>query len=151
MATGGKKVQITLDNRCYPDEAILATCYRFLEDVYVFLEKKSSSSFTTVSLSPKSKKDSERIVEEFKNELINNTLRYRISARNKETRDYIVKTALFFSQPKEVVDEFLFEDLEKTGGKQENWESDPLEIAIPWEEKYGKTTKKKQPQTKNKT
>jgi len=136
-----KSMVLRVDKDYYPKEAVLATCYRFLEDNYIFLERVSSSGKDIkVSITPKRARKLKNLEAEFKNELVSNTLRYKIAERNKKLREYIVKTALFFSQPKETIDSLLFED---SSQKEQDWEKDPLGIAIPWEEKYGKKKKPK--------
>lgn len=131
-----KEIVIRLDSDCYPKEAILATCYRFIDNNYIFLEREQGPrKKIRVSITPKHAKNVVNLEREFKNELVNNSLRCKIAEKNKKLREYIVKTALFFSQPKETIDSLLFED---SGKKERDWEKDPLEIAIPWEEKYGK-------------
>jgi His-Xaa-Ser system protein HxsD len=134
MAT--TRISLSLNTKIYPEEAVLASCYCFLDKLYVFLENPKKNTIT-VHLTSKDNKDITKMKGEFQNELVNNVLRYNIAQRNKDLRQYIVKTALFFSQPKETIDELLFDDLNLEGG-QDNWQEDPLDIAVPWEEKYDK-------------
>lgn len=131
-----KSVVLKVDEGCYPKEAVLATCYQFLEHNYVFLERPAGSKkFIKVSITPKKNKEIKSLAGEFKNELIHNALRHSIAEKNKKLREYVVKTALFFAQPKDTIDGLLFDG---SSQKEQDWEKDPLEIAIPWEEKYGK-------------
>lgn len=133
-----KKVSIDLSQEYYPKEAVIITCCQFLRDNYVFLEKRKD---IRVMLTPKKAGGLQKIEREFRNELINNTLRYYISQKNKGIREYIVKTALFCSQPEEAADDLLLKELE--GAQAAGWQEDPLGIAIPWEEKNRKNKDKK--------
>ncbi len=72
------------------------------------------------------------LIGEFKNELLNYVLRLSIAKNTGKIRDAIVERALFSAlSPQE------------TGkkGAEEVFEEDPLGIALPWEEKYGKEKK----------
>jgi len=114
MQIKSKKLKINkeiifLDSSLYPLEAVYTTCYTFLDRFYIFLDKKDNK--IEISLEPKERKENLRNIKgEFINELINNSLRYMISKRNQKIREYIVKTALFFSQPQEELDEFLISE-----------------------------------------
>lgn len=131
---------ITVDREYYPKEAIITTCCRFLGDNYIFLENEGNATIR-VTLTPKrTTAEFKKIKGEFKNELIDNTLRYNISQRNKEIRECIIKTALFFSQPHEAAGDSPFKELEEA--QMQDWKEDPLGIAIPWQEKHKRRSKK---------
>ena len=123
----------------YPLEAVYGTAYVFLDKAYLFLDSSSSKKIE-VSLKGK-KKLTEKQLEDFKgeflNELLNYSLRVNLSTSNRRIREYIVSQALFSSLGEE---ELAKED-------EIGYQDDPLGIAIPWEEKYKKkselTTKKK--------
>lgn len=136
-----RSIVVKLEKDYYPKEAIVTTSCQFLRDNYVFLE--NDGRVIKVTLTPKEKAGSKKIKQEFQNELINNTLRYNIAQKNSRIREYIIKTALFFSQPRENTDGFLFPDKELKQAQTQDWEDDPLGIAIPWGEKRKKIKKKK--------
>ncbi len=133
-----------LKSEVYPLEAIYSTAHAFLDRTYVFLDGDPKKEIA-VSLKGKEKlnnKELERLESEFHNELLNYLLRTEVSKRNQKIREYIVGTALVSSLPTEL----LAPSLEtKTTKKEEmsDWQKDPLGIAIPWEEKYGKKKKMK--------
>jgi len=132
-----RQITIGVDLKVYPLEAVYVTSYVFLDKAYIFLDSENKNKIR-VSLKPKSdslRKSPDVIKREFMDELLNNTLRYSISNRNSKIREYIVKEALFFSQPQKGIDALIT--------KEEDWKEDPLEIAIPWEEKYSKSKKKR--------
>ncbi len=95
-----------LNSSVYPLEAILATCYVFLEDFYFFLDKSKGKIKVALRSKGKKNKNLSSFQGKFMNELLNNSLRYKISKRNQKIREYVVKTALFFSQDKDKIDKF---------------------------------------------
>ena len=142
-------VEIKLDSSNYPKEAVISTCCQFLADNYIFLEKAGSRDDVKVVLTPKetsSTKALRAIKESFQNELISNVLRYNISQRNKDLRDYIIKSALVFSQGANAASGSAVADLEQDSKKylasqSDDWKEDPLGIAVPWEDKKKKKAK----------
>ena len=144
-----KKVEIILESEHYPKEAVVTTCCQFLQDGYVFLSRAPrSKNDIKVTLTPK--QGSSLTAEEFKNELMHNALRYNIAQRNKDIREYIIKTALLYAQNVKSAQgaSSVETTQDSTPAKkyvepgEEDWKEDPLGIAIPWEEK-GKKKKAK--------
>jgi hypothetical protein len=80
------------------------------------------------------------LADRFRNELLHATLRLQISKNNKKIREYIVGTALGSSLP--VSDLFTLGKDQSKDGLVDPLD-DPLKIALPWEEKYGKKKSKK--------
>jgi len=119
-----------LNSKTYPLEAIYSTAYVFLDRAYVHLDGDPAKELA-VSLKGKekfNKKQLKKLEGEFHNELLNYLLRVEIAKRNKKVRDFIIGTALVSALPQELV----------TPSTKDNWQEDPLGIAVPWEEKYGK-------------
>lgn len=120
---------IVLRTKIYPLEAILQTCYHFVEKAYLYLDSDRSNSIVKVKITPKAKmhgKSLQLLKGDFMNELLHNALRHTISSHNKTIREYIVSRALCSALP-------------YTGPSAEEvpeYKKDPLGIAIPWEEKY---------------
>ena len=126
-----KEIIIPINPNFYSLEAVYGAAYIFLDSCYVFLDgdikkeikvhlkNKDSSSIKTNKLKG-----------EFLNELLNCSLRYKISHNNKKIREYIIATALISSSKKENIEDFQEEN--------DEWGEDPLSIAVPWEEKFGK-------------
>jgi His-Xaa-Ser system protein HxsD len=127
-----KQISFLVNQKIYPIEAIYATCYVFVDKYYLFLDKVKQC--VKIVLTPKApqKQTLALLKNEFLNELLNNTLRLKISKRNQRIREMIVKEALFFSQPKKEIDGIIASQ-ENTN---QSWQNDPQGIAIPWEEKY---------------
>ena len=122
-------IKIELDTKVYPLEAIYGASYVFIDRAYVFLDSKKANKVEVFLKSKEkvSKKQLEDLSGEFLNELLNYTLRINLSKTNKKIREYIVEQALFAAANTE-------DDLQESLG----YDDDPLGIAIPWEEKYGK-------------
>lgn len=129
-------IKIALDNKIYNIEAILNACYTFIERAYIFLDSDSQGRKITVLMKSKqnfSPKKIERLKGEFMNELLHNALRYTISKNNKKLREYIVGRALYSALPASEV---------ASSEEKLDYIEDPLGIAVPWEEKYGKKKRK---------
>lgn len=125
----------------YPLEVVYGTAYVFIDRAYLFLESKSKNKIE-VSLKGKKRLSPKKLGElkgEFLNELLNYSFRVKLAKGNKEIRGYVISQALLSAVGGGDANEENFE--EEIGHK-----NDPLGIAIPWEEKYGKDNKKK---TKN--
>jgi His-Xaa-Ser system protein HxsD len=123
-------IKFSLNLEAYPLEAIYGAAYVFIDKAYLFLDNPSSKKIEVFlkSKTQKSKKQLENLKGEFLNELLNYTLRVNLNKRNRKIREYIVNQALFSAVKQEEI-------------KQEDklgYQDDPLGIAVPWEEKYGK-------------
>jgi His-Xaa-Ser system protein HxsD len=125
-----KRIKFSLNCQIFPLEAVYATCYNFIDRVYIYLDKKGDNIL--ISLKPREEsKINPRIFEgEFRNELLHNTLRMKISQNNAKIREYIISQAVCSSLalPTEKAQESEQE-------KSYSYVEDPLGIAIPWEEK----------------
>jgi len=129
------KLVVSLNPKIYPLEAIYGTCYVFIDRAYLFLDGNPEKGIKVFlkgkeGLNPK---ELEKLVGEFKNELLNYTLRLSIAKNTKKIRETIVERALFSALSRK---EMAIE--EEEGEEEEVFKEDPLGIAIPWEKKYGK-------------
>lgn len=132
------KFSLNLQN--YPLEAIYGAAYVFIDKAYLFLDSRSAKKIE-VSLKGRkklTKKQFESLKGEFLNELLNYTLRTNLTKHNRKIREYVVSQALFSTLGEEGV---VKED--KIG-----YQDDPLGIAVPWEEKFGKKSKVKKKRKK---
>lgn len=122
---------LRLNSLIYPLEAIYLTCYTFIDRAYLFLDGDPQKEIKVTIKGKKnlSKKQLEGLAGEFLNELLNSTLRIKLGERNKKIRQYIVERALVSAAKDENLDESV------------SHLDDPLGIAVPWEEKYGKIKK----------
>lgn len=142
-----KKNVLKLNKNIYPIEAVVNTAYFFIDKIYILLDMDSNNN-TLVYLTPKNntrEKQLNTLVNEFYNELLNQKLRIKISKDTKKIREQIVSCAIVSaipvnnppSQKDELeIDKELEEILKET--EEADYLEDPLGIAVPWEEKYGK-------------
>lgn len=96
-------VEIRVNKSIAPREPLMATCCVFIDKYFVWIDLSKDKRWYQVYLTPQqggTKVDAGRLAGEFHNELISNCLRYSISARNQKIREYVVREALFFSQPR---------------------------------------------------
>ncbi|RLE07257.1 His-Xaa-Ser system protein HxsD [Candidatus Aerophobetes bacterium] len=119
------QIIIKVNPKIYPLEAIYGAAYVFLDRAYLFLDGNPEKE-VIVALKGKEKMTERKLKNlagEFYNELLNCALRQKISQNNQKIREYIVSQALLSAIEEE---------------EEEEWQKDPLGIAVPWEEKYGK-------------
>jgi len=130
-----QEIKKIIDLKLYPLEAVYGAAYLFVDRVYIFLDTQEKDKLE-VSLRAKEEVDfsPEKIEGEFMNELLNYTLRLKLSDSNKKIREQIVEQALFAALGRE-------EGILKNQEQKFEFEDDPLGIAIPWEDKYGKDKK----------
>ena len=120
-------VEFCFNLKNYPLEAVYGAAYVFIDRAYLFLDSPSPKKIS-VSLKGKkklSRKQLEALKGEFLNELLNYTVRVNLNKNNRKLREFIVSQALFSAIKDDEKGSFTYED-------------DPLGIAVPWEEKYGK-------------
>ena len=120
------QIIIKVNPKIYPLEAIYGAAYVFLDRAYLFLDGNPEKE-VIVTLKGKEKMTEQKLKNlagEFYNELLNCALRQKISQNNQKIREYIVSQALLSAIEEEK--------------EEEEWQKDPLGIAVPWEEKYGK-------------
>ncbi len=120
-------VKFVLDLGAYPLKAIYQACYVFLDRAYIFIDSPSSRTVQVFLKGKKrlSQKQFKNLRGEFLNELLNSALRLEIAKRNRKIREAIIGQALISAL-----------------GEGVSFKDDPLGIAVPWEEKYGKKEKK---------
>ena len=125
------KITVSVNPKIYHLDVIYSASYVFLDKSYVFLDG-NPKKLVKVELKPKKKYDLEKLGREFNNELLKYADYKKRSEQTKQIREMIIQRALFTNDPS------LVDEIEE----DEDFE-DPEGIAIPWEEKYGKKTKKK--------
>lgn len=128
-----KSKKITLDSRIYPVEAVLNAAYIFIDRAYIFLDSKLRNKITVFIKGKKriSQRQLDCLAGEFMNELLHSALRCAVSKNNKKIREYIVGRALSSALP------FSGFGPDAASAKLD-YQEDPLGIAVPWEDKYGK-------------
>jgi His-Xaa-Ser system protein HxsD len=114
-----------VDLAIYPLECILGAAYGFLDRAYVFLETAPEDR-VLVHLTARPDLPAtarETLVGDFQAELLSQSYRLLLAPRFQAIRETILEAALRGA----------------AGGDApvENWEADPLGIAMSWEDKYG--------------
>ncbi|MDD5347324.1 MAG: His-Xaa-Ser system protein HxsD [Candidatus Omnitrophica bacterium] len=154
-----RSYRITVDPRVYPLRAVYSSAYLFLDRAYLSLDGDPRKKII-VGIKAKDNACARTIAAEFKNELLNASLRNQISKENRRIREYIVGTALLgvVGERMPVPDECGCRQagaavnshmaLNRTPGRARRSSpasavpdpeiGDPLGIGVPWEEKYGK-------------
>lgn len=125
--------KIIINLKAYPLEAIYGAAYVFIDRAYIFLDYSSDDKIE-INFRAKEGADTEvfeKLKGEFLNELLNYSLRLKIAEHNQKLREFVVSQALFASLGKE-------KGILENKKEKFEFENDPLGIAVPWEEKYGK-------------
>jgi len=128
-----KYQKINVNSKIYSLSAIYGAAYIFIDKAYIFLDGDPKSKIE-VFLKPKleMKKDEfNQLIGDFKNELLNYSLREQIVRSNQSIREMIIAQALL-SPLYDTFSEFVEEP-----NKDEESE-DPLGITKTWEEHFGK-------------
>ena len=135
---------LKINTKIYSLEALYKTCYVFIDKAYLFLDGDPRREIEVIIKGKKKLKraELEKIAGEFTNELLNNSLRMTLSKKTAKIREQIVEQALFSAIPMQEnqEEEACVEGIIE--GTENSAENDPLGIAVPWEEKYGKKTPK---------
>jgi His-Xaa-Ser system protein HxsD len=132
-ALGSDHISLQVDETVYPLEALYGACYLFLDKCFVYLSR-SDSGTVNVRLTARESASADqldRLAGEFGNELLSQVTRLRLSQSTARIREYYTAAALRAATTAPSIDDLLAElDSEELG-------EDPLEIMVPWEEKYG--------------
>jgi His-Xaa-Ser system protein HxsD len=132
-------VDVVVDVSVYPVEAVMAAAYVFIDRCYVFLDKQDDGRIR-VELGAKSGTSEAELSDlagELRNELLAQSLRRHVAARHQRVRETIIARALFGAAPI-VAPEPAALDPRFIPAADDDYLEDPLGIAVPWEEKYGK-------------
>lgn len=134
------RVVIPIDKTVYPLDAIYGAAYVFLDRAYVYLEK-DKGDIIKISLTGKTTARKDALMTmggEFVNELLNQAIRSNLDDSAKKIREYIVVKSHYGRQESRMdIDGLLDQTL------KEAFDEDPLDIAVPWEDKYGKEKEKR--------
>lgn len=137
-----KFAEIKLDKAVYPLIAIKKAISNFFNDIYVRIEENDKNFIIDFKLQDK-QGNLEKIIDEFYNECLRESLRYEISVETKNLRELIVGRALYTTcieldknaDNQEQTDESIYEE-DTTKYSLEN-------IAVNWFEKYEEPEEKK--------
>jgi His-Xaa-Ser system protein HxsD len=129
-----KAVTVPVDTRAYPLEVIYGAAYVLMDRAYVHLVP-AGGGIVDVRLAGKETLDTKGLRAlggTFANELVNQALRVTLDESGRKLREYIVAKAHFFQEEGGRDVQRLLDTT-----MQEAFDEDPLDIAVPWEEKYG--------------
>lgn len=153
----GDCVVLSINPKVYPLEAVYSAAYVFLDRTYILLDGDPKREIF-VELKPKeggeNEKELETLGRDFNNELINYADYQKRAKETKKIREMLLQRALITNDPP-IIDSSNLEDDEEFEGMmkdldKDDYIEDPEGIAIPWEEKYGKKSKKRR-KSKGKT
>jgi His-Xaa-Ser system protein HxsD len=152
MLRDQSSLDLTVNGRIYPLEAVMAAAYTFLDRAYVLLDKDKND--VRVRLWPKEGRAAAATEGDFYNELLNEALRLKIAKQNQQVREMVINRALFAATNTNVEEEVLDRALDSLDNLDDlnldldsdnlDFLDDPLGIAVPWEEKFAADAKKKE-------
>lgn len=121
--------EIVLSKDIYPLVSVKKALTNFMEETYIKLKDNNDEIIVQMVLQ-EGKTDLEKIIGEFYNELLRESLRYNIAIETKNLRELIVGRALYTTCiDLEENQEEKNEDIEETYNLDE--------IAVNWFDKYG--------------
>ncbi len=128
-------IKFSFNLKDYPLEAVYGAAYVFIDQAYLFLDSKNKRKIDVYLKGKKklSNKKLEGLKGEFLNELLNYTMRVNLAKGSRKLREFIIGQALVSAYGSE----------EAVQKNEMQYQDDPLGIAVPWEEKYGKKKTKK--------
>ena len=140
---------IKVSRQAYEREAVLSAAYNIIDGCYLLIDHDGAEYF---SVQLWRKNDAAMGAAEleslFLDELLNESLRLRISAENLKIREMIINKALYSASGSAVIPAPVQGQQEGEGDldlsdfdldeDDLDFLDDPLGIAVPWEEKYGR-------------
>jgi len=145
--------EVRFERSLYPLDSIYGAAYIFIDRCYVLLDVVDEH-YLKVELrgrEPLSGEALQRLCGEFANELLTQAWRHEITERNRLTIETVTLQALAgaagqpIRDPMADLEAFAVKDQQEVEDLEDDVFDDPLGIAIPWEEKYGKDEKETLP------
>ncbi len=128
--------EISLSKDIYPLVSVKKALANFMEETYIKLSNNNDEILVQIELK-ENKENLEKIIGEFYNELLRESLRYNIAIETKNLRELIVGRALYTT----CID--LEENQEEIDKDTEEGEYSLDEIAVNWFDKYTNEEEKK--------
>ncbi len=128
------RVTVLLDRALYPLDVIYGASYVFVDRCYVLLDAPDSEH-VRVELRARQALDADGLrglAGEFGNELLNQAWRSQVTQNNRSVIEAVTAKAMAGALGPPDLDDAAAEEFEADAF------DDPLGIAVPWEEKYGK-------------
>lgn len=127
------KQRIKLNFDIYPLEISMKASYNYIEQVYIFFEKDSEKTYEIEFESKNKKVDLNKIISEFKNELLHEKIRKNISNETKNIREILLARALYgFALENNEVDKKNFDLNLKDDNIEKSYVSDEENIGKSW-------------------
>ena len=127
------QVSFDVEESLYPLEAIYGAAYLFLDKCFVYLSRPAPTQVRVqlTTRSSVSTAELDALAGEFANELLSQVARLKLAQATVRIREYYAAAALRAATSAPSIDDLLAElESEELG-------EDPLQIMVPWEEKYG--------------
>jgi His-Xaa-Ser system protein HxsD len=142
---------VSVHKSLYPHDVLFGTAFAFLDRCYVHLDVEAADRIR-IELTPRpgSPLSGAELAGEFKNELVNQALRFKLAKQTEKVRTMIVGRAIGEAQPSDAPPDRgpaghqvpdLPPEVARLLAEEDDgldFLDDPLGIAVPWEEKYGK-------------
>ncbi|MPQ31320.1 His-Xaa-Ser system protein HxsD [Clostridium estertheticum] len=131
------KAIFNLNSKIYELSCIMKAAYNFIDEFYVFFDYESEDTIRVdfKSKQTRSSKEVEIIIGEFCNELLNQSIRYKVSKETKNVRELILGRALYDTCIEDKEDKI--NNLESDNNKELNFsEVDYLNIGTNWLDKH---------------
>lgn len=135
------QVSFDVDESVYPLEAIYGASYLFVDKCFVYLSRPEAGKVRVqlTSRGAATPAELDRLAGEFANELLSQVARLKLAQATTHIREYYSAAALRAATSAPSIDDLLAElESEELG-------EDPLQIMVPWEEKYGANTENPEP------
>jgi len=137
------QLTIKVNAKIYPIEAVYSAAYVFLDRAYIVLDGDPNSEIL-VNMKLKQEGSLDEIGNEFNNELLTYADYLARSKATIKIRETLLQRALLVGeQPAEGMQEIKSDDFDDLDDLDESLDDDYLDdpegIAVPWEEKYGKS------------
>lgn len=132
------KAIFNLSSKIYELSCIMKAAYNFIDDFYVFFDYETEDTIRVdfKSKQTRSSKEVEIIIGEFCNELLNQSIRYKVSKETKNVRELILGRALYDTCIEDEKDKV--NDHESDNNKELNFsEVDFLNIGTNWLDNHG--------------
>ena len=143
------QISFDVDEGVYPLEAIYGASYLFVDKCFVYLSRPKAGEVRVqlTSRGTATVAELDTLAGEFANELLSQVTRLKLAQSTARIREYYSAAALRAATSAPSIDDLLAElESEELG-------EDPLQIMVPWEEKYGAnpgdSEAKKDPETGN--
>lgn len=126
-----QKIKLNLD--IYPLEVSMKAAYNYIEKVYIFFEKDSEKIYEIEFESKDEKVDLNKVISEFKNELLHEKIRKNISDETRNIREILLARALYgFALENNEVDKNNIDLNIKNNDNEESYINDKENIGKSW-------------------